>query len=83
MRTLLRLIKDTTSSDSSASSSSFQYDNCSRGRGKPFYERRGGGRGRGGFGMRSDQKRSDFQSGKKKGDNKDDTSSNPKSNKKN
>ena len=31
----------------------------------------------------SDQKRSDFQSGKKKGDKKDDTSSNPKSNKEN
>ena len=75
--------KDTTSSDSSASSSSFQHDNSSRGRGKPFYHRRGGGRGRGGSGRGSNQKRNDFQSDKKKGDKKDDTYSNPKSNKEN
>ena len=75
--------KDTTSSDSSASSSSFQHDNSSRGRGKLFYQWRGGDRGRRGSRRGSDPKRSDFQFGKKKGDKKDDTSSNPKSDKEN
>lgn len=70
--------KDTTSSDSSASPSSFQHNNSSRGRGKPFYQRGGGGRGRGGSGRGSFKKRGGSQSDNRQSGNKD-KSSEPKS----